>query len=161
MSLRRPLVLVNGLMRALPTGDRTPLSELGARVFRNSNQSIPNSTGTPIIFSGARYDNGSFWSASNPTRLTVSVAGKYLIGGVLDFGTSTTGNRAATIRLNGATPIASSFGAALLRPCVSTVWDMQANDYLELTAFQDSGTALNTIYMGSLSPEFWIQRIGE
>lgn len=161
MSLRRPLVLVNGLMRALPTGDRVPLSEIGARVRRTTNQSINTSTSTAISFDSARYNNGTLWSASNPTRLTIPVAGKYLIGGCLQWQNATTGDRIAALSLNGSTGIASQAGTGLIRINLFSVWDCAANDYIELVARQESGSSIDCLTVNNYSPELWAHRIGE
>jgi hypothetical protein len=47
---------------------------IGARVYRNSNQSIANITYTPVSFSTETFDTDAIWDAGSPTRLTAKTA---------------------------------------------------------------------------------------
>lgn len=161
MSLRRPLVLVNGLMRALPNGDRVPLSEIGARVRRTTNQTFATATSDFISFQSARWNEGNVWSAGSPTRLTVPVAGKYLLGATIEWANATTGNRLCAMRVNGTSAIASAGGTGMLRINLQTITNLSQNDYVELAGRQESGGNLDCIVSTDYAPEFWIQRIGE
>ena len=91
-------------------------------------------------------------------------AGRYLIIGNLEYAAHSTGTRAAWIRLNGTTRIGSTAFNAAPSPIptqviVSTVWELAAGDYVELMAFQNSGSALNTTVQGSAAPEFMLVRL--
>lgn len=123
----------------------------GARVQRAATQSIANNTFTAVTFGTEEYDSGSYHDTStNTSRLTVPVAGKYLITGSIEYAANATGVRAAGIRMDGSTYIASqstaSLGSVLATTVnVSVVRDLAANAYVELMAYQTSGGALNTL----------------
>lgn len=158
MTLRRPLTLINGLLRLLPTGDRLPGADIGARVHRTTAQAIANATGSAIIFNSTRYDTSALWSGSNPTRLTCSVAGRYLIGGSIEFAVGSAGIRQISIRLNGTTPIApqnSSHPANRL--VVATVYSLAVGDYAELLVYHENGSSLDILSSSAFSPEFYMQ----
>lgn len=157
MTLRRPLTLINGLLRLLPPGDRLPGSDIGARVTKTSNQLIPNDLFTAISFSNVRYGPSGIWSTLNPSRLTCTAAGKYLIGGTIIFAGGTAGSRQMAIMLNGNTFIARDISSFSTGTCVlSTVYNLAVNDYVELMAYQNNGSALNVLAESAYSPEFWI-----
>jgi hypothetical protein len=144
-----------------------------ARVYRNSDQSIPNTTWTPISFSSVRYDNNSLFSSGDPTKLTCKRAGKYLIIGQVGFYPNATGYRTAGIFVNGTAPPASiavgnipgqvvSVGPDLT---LSTIYSLSIGDYVTLSVWQNSGGALSVYPSsaagdGNYSPEFMMQRLG-
>lgn len=123
----------------------------GARVQRAAAQSIANNTFTAVTFATEEYDSGSYHDTStNTSRLTVPVAGKYLITGSIEYAANATGVRAAGIRMDGTTYIASqstaSLGAVLATTVnVSVVRDLAASAYVELMAYQTSGGNLNAL----------------
>lgn len=158
MTLRRPLTLINGIMKLLPLGDRLPGPDIGARVNRSTSQSIPNGVSTAISFNGSRYDTNQIWSAVLPTRLTCKTAGKYLIGGCFRFEGNTVGNRFLIILLNGASQIGAgeSVGSSTISNA-SCVYSLAVNDYVQMIAFQNSGQSLNILYEPLFTPEFYMQ----
>lgn len=123
----------------------------GARVQKAATQSISNTTFTAMTFTSEEYDSGSYHdNSTNTSRLTVPIAGKYLITGSIEYTANATGVRAAGIRMDGSTYIASqstaSLGSVLATTVnVSIVRDLAANAYVELIAYQSSGGALNTL----------------
>ena len=119
---------------------------------RTANQSISTGTDTAIQLTAAdSFDsNGLHDPATNNTRLTASVAGKYLVAGEITFAANTGGTqRYARIRKNGSSTQAtcrdSQAPASGVTPTVQVVAFVQlaASDYVELMAYQDSGGALN------------------
>jgi hypothetical protein len=157
MTIRRPLTLINGLLRLLPSGDRLPGNDIGARVQRSASQSIPNATTTVVSFVGARYDTNTFWSNSLPTRLSISIAGKYLIGASLAYAANATGVRQVGLRVNGSFyPGLQAAPAGTDNFVIATVFPLVVGDYVELIAYQTSGAALNATLSGA-APELWIQ----
>lgn len=158
MTIRRPLTLINGLLRLLPTGDRLPGPDIGARVGRTLSFPIQNNTSTPIVFTGTRYNTDFNWLSSDGTKLVCKTAGKYLIGGCFRFEANTVGTRFLSIFLNASTQIvvAESTGSATI--CnASCVYSLAVNDYVQLSAFQNSGQTLNILCEPSFTPEFWMQ----
>lgn len=149
-----------------PTG-LTP-AFVGSRVYNSANISIVTS-GTPqaLTFNSERFDSDAFHdTGSNTGRLTVPTgkAGKYEIGGHIEFAGNATGYRMALIRLNGSTYIAREHtrpaSTETVGLSVVTLYDLAEADYVELVALQSSGGALNVNVAGNYSPEFWLQRVG-
>lgn len=61
----------------------------GARVARTSTSFNPAGSPTAITWSSAEFDvGGPFWAGGNPTRLTVPVAGKYVVGAYVGVSTN-------------------------------------------------------------------------
>jgi hypothetical protein len=141
-------------------GSSTPV---GARVYRNAVQAIPNNANTAISLTTERYDDGNLWVIGSPTRLTAPSDGIYIVTAALAFDANATGVRTAWIRLNGATLLGgqrvaafASFEAVLT---VATIWEFTAGDYVELVAFQNSGGNLNAVSLAAYSPELAMQKI--
>ena len=108
-------------------------------------QNILNTTSVAIIWSTPAFDNYTAWSAGNPTRITPKVAGWYQITGVIGFATNATGARIAQLAKNGAAASVQSTTmnvTATFNTAVQIAYPMQFNgstDYVELTAYQNSG----------------------
>jgi len=134
-----------------------------ARVRNNANQSIASSVAKVLTFNIANYDTDSMHdNVTNPTRLTCQTAGLYLIVGQVEWQSNTSGRRALSIRLNGATYIAISndIAAGTNGQVVMTTYRLNVGNYVELTAYQDSGTNLNVIGGKACSPVLAMHRIG-
>lgn len=139
----------------------------GARVLRTSNQTIADSTSTAISFdtdsTNGAYDDGGYWDAGSPTRLTIPTTGYYAFYSEGVWDTNTTGARFITIRLNGATNIQQHLGPASgsgPRNMVMGIYYFTATDYIEAVAFQNS-TADRTInYTAEHSISFGIHFLG-
>lgn len=144
--------------------DTTPVG-IGARVYRTTGQSIPSATFTAISFDTERYDQDALWDVANPTRLTCTRAGIYLIVGAVIYATGATGQRQTGIRLNGATFLAAVNGgvavATTIFPChnPTTICQLAVGNYVELVAYQDSGGAVNVAQFDDYSPEFAMHRL--
>lgn len=67
-------------------------------------QSVPNTTYTSISFNTTLVNNTNMWVASQPTQLTVQVAGTYLVWAQILWAGNTAGYRGALICVNGAGP---------------------------------------------------------
>lgn len=138
--------------------------DLGAHLTHSANQSIPAGAFTALTFDTERYDLSGMHDGANPTRLTVSKRGKYLIGGCPSFAANAVGTRMAGIRLNGGNFIVldsrpvvvdALLGTAIP---VTTEWDLVPGDYVELVVFQNSLGALDVLKAADYSPEFWIRK---
>lgn len=137
--------IANGAITTPKVGTRPT-----ARATRNTSQSVPNATNTIISFSGVDYDTNTFWSAGSPSRLTVAVAGKYLLIGNLRWDVNATGRRDIYITKNGAALVGVNQNAVtgtLSATDMSTITlgDFAAGDYAELLGVQNSGGALNLL----------------
>lgn len=135
------------------------------RVYNSANQSISDSTLTAITFDSERYDTDSLHStSSNTSRLTASVAGKYLIFANLSFATNTTGYREFTVRLNGSTYVLDDTRVPVTGnrtiATISGIYQLAAGDYIEAVVYQTSTVALNIEAVGNRTPEFGMTYLG-
>jgi hypothetical protein len=132
------------------------------RVYNSANLAIVTATLTVLTFDSERWDSGGLHSTSvNTGRITIpsGAAGKYIIGGAVNWASNATGIRTLQIRQNGTVTIAVNDVVALsantLSMNVETIYPMVATDYLELIAYQTSGGNLNVQTLAQYSPEFW------
>lgn len=132
------------------------------RVFNSANISHATSGATQFLtFNSERWDSQTLHSTSSLTgRITMPVAGKYLVGGNISFASNTTGVRTLNIRVNGTTTIANYAclpitGGVETPMFIETLYSFSASDYVELGCLQSSGGALNVLASGNYSPEFW------
>lgn len=122
----------------------------GALVKLTSNESILDTTSTPIPWDEAEYDTGGFWSASSPTRLTIpeGVTRVRLLANIR-YANDSDGNRQVWISKNDNVAYVGrpmgmfkSGGVVGVNLC-STVIDVVIGDYFEVRCWQDSGGPLN------------------
>ena len=133
----------------------------GARVHNSSDETILSSALTTLSYNTEDFDTAGLHSTTTTTsRLTAPVAGKYLIMGSARWDSNTSGRRILIIELNGSTQIArdavspnntSGFGP---EQTVETVYQLAAGDYVEVVAYQDSGSTLSVQAFGTDSPAF-------
>jgi len=136
-----------------------------ARVRRDSVQTISNNTDTPINFDNEDFDTDSIHdNATNNTRLTVKLAGKYLIGGCLEWEANGNGTRRIHILKNGTTNLSHSHIATHasdeIAHAITTLASLAVDDYVELVAYQDSSGDLDVLG-GDGECNFWMTYIGE
>jgi hypothetical protein len=137
----------------------------GARVYNDADQTATSGVALFLPFNKERYNNGGVHSTvTNPSRLTATATGVYLITGHILFPWNATGyrelalllNRIAILDIDGRTADASNPQG--LR--VSTLYHLSAGDYVELRAYQTSGGDLAVKALGNYSPEFALQALG-
>jgi hypothetical protein len=116
-----------------------------------------NGTARSLPLTSMTRDDGGFWSAGAPTRLTIptGAGGRwYQIGGEIQWGAASGAVRQAQIRVNGnliATQQAPSNASGNLAPlAISTAFYMADGDYAELWEFQ------NTAAITATPISFWI-----
>jgi hypothetical protein len=133
------------------------------RVRRTSTQSINTVTDTAIGFDAERYDTDTMHdTVTNNTRITMTTAGLYAVGGHLEYDSSTAGTmRAIHVRVNGTSVIGSQYIPPIAngRLSVSTTWKFAATDYIEIVTFHDAGSA-RTISTATYSAEAYATWIG-
>lgn len=120
----------------------------GAKATRGTTQSIPDATITDIGWTSETYDTDSYHdNVTNPERMTVTDAGKYLVTASLEFAANTTGGRFLmiyknTTRMHQVTQTGniSTFAAAMN---ISAVLDLSASDYVKIAVYQNSSGSLN------------------
>jgi len=125
-------------------------SQPSVRVYRSTQQSIPNAAFTALSFDTVRYDTSGQWSAANPTRLTCQIAGTYSVWANFVFLTAAGGqSRFGQIVKNGTQAIsktglnAVTITAAAPSVAIPALVQLNVGDYLEVQVYQDSGAALN------------------
>ncbi len=146
---------------------------VGARAYRSAVQAINDDSVTVIAWTGgADYDTNSFFSAGANTRLTVptGLGGYYLIQAQGNWGAGAITRAYIDVQKgsNGSNNTNNVLGrhdvaGASLAQNVSVVIHLDAADYVELFAYQDSAGAVNFGTLGSTyhgSPWFAITRLG-
>jgi hypothetical protein len=130
----------------------------GAEVRKTSNQSINDATWTAISWNSEEYDDGSYWDGANPTRITFTNAGKYLVSVNAIFDTNTTGYRYARVIRNGNQAL--ELGIVSSRPVVANtrisltiLVNAAASAYVELEVYQDSTAALDLVGVAGTDAE--------
>lgn len=126
----------------------------GARV-RHANSAITTTSGATAVLTWDTVDFnvGGVWDASKTNRLTAPVAGRYLIVASVRWTANTTGRRTIAIEVNGTSQIARSnisaywTGGGDLAPeqAAQTIYKLNAGDYVEVWAYQDSAVNLDLL----------------
>jgi hypothetical protein len=146
-------------------GDAGVFTPTAARVFNSVAIATVSAVFKILTFDSERRNDGSVHNTGfNISRLTAPIAGWYAITGHIVFASNATGLRDAAILLNGATIIAQTlFPAAttnVTNISIAAIYYLNAGDYVELEAYQDSGGALNVTAAGNYTPEFAMTAIG-
>jgi hypothetical protein len=141
------------------------LTDIGARVFNNADVTINHATMTAHAFNSERWDtDGMHDNAVNNTRLTCKTAGKYVVSAMCTWNDNNTGYRGLAIDLNGAREawtVLLADAAYTEGHVVSTIIDMDVNDYVEMIVYQTSTAGLDTNRLADYSPEFAAQMIAK
>lgn len=140
---------------------------VGCVAWPSATQAIASATDVAILFDSETFDTHGFHSTSTNTgRLTVpaGMGGLYLISGQIRYTGNATGTRAASFRLTGTfitnTSI-SNAGTAVTSVATQVLAYLAAGDYVELFAYQTSGSSLNTsISATNLATWFGLARVG-
>lgn len=137
----------------------------GARVYNDAVITISNDTLTTLTFNSERYDTDNIHStSSNTSRLTCRTAGIYSIMASISFAADVNGYRDLLILHNGSPNIAATSlttASSSNKICISTIYKLSVNDYVECNVKQNSGGDLNVSSSNAFSPEFMMQRIGK
>ncbi len=143
----------------------------GARVYHSANQEIASGGSIVLAFDSERWDTDNIHDPiTNNSRLTCRTAGKYLLTGCVHWETKP-GDALGDyyiigmIILNGVInpfgrvhkPSGDGFHADYT---IITIMDLGVGDYAEMTAYQNSGVALDAEKYGECSVEFEMERIG-
>jgi hypothetical protein len=144
-------------------------SNLLARVSATGTQSLTNNTATKITFNTASstpttdsYDPQAWFDNANDL-IAIGQDGFYNITANIGFATNATGRRLVQIFVNGAdrgsVQVASLSGATTLLSVSTNVY-LVSGDYVEVFALQQSGGALNTVFVTGVYPALSVGRIG-
>jgi hypothetical protein len=113
--------------------------------------SVPNNTATVVTCDTELFDTDNCHSTTvSPARLTCNTAGVYYVSAYAAFASNNTNYRQIFVRVNGGTAIASEIRPAYNQTdmTTSTIWQLNAGDYLEMVVVQDSGGPLNVNVRG-------------
>jgi hypothetical protein len=140
------------------------------RVYHNATQTVATSTRTALAFNTERYDTAAMHdTATNNSRITFPVAGLYLITGHVEWALNADpdGLRQLEIRANGSDSQILAIQGSVFNPAsttleqsISTVHKFAAAEYVQLTAFQNSGSTFTINSVVMYSPEFSATWIG-
>jgi hypothetical protein len=129
----------------------------GARVRHASTAvTVPSAATAVLSYDTTDFNIGGVFSAAQPTRLTAPVAGRYLISASVRWNPHANGRRTLAVELNGTVAqIARSNVSANWATTASfspeqtaeTIYKLNAGDYVEVWAYQDSGGPLNLQYL--------------
>jgi hypothetical protein len=109
------------------------------RAYASNATPVPNLTQTKVNLATENFDTASCFSSS---KFTPNVAGYYLIQGGVDFNNNV--GAIALIYLN-ATGVTIGSGGTRSSQVSDLIYMNGSTDYVELYAFQSSGTTQNTI----------------
>lgn len=145
----------------------TLITDLSASVQNSTNITLADAgVGAALIFDTNNWDTGGFHSLTlNTSRLSIPVAGKYLVGFTLRYTSNATGYRAAWVGVTGGTvrygnSMVSANATAETELNGSVLLNLVAGDYVEVKSIQTSGAPLDVIAGNAGRPLFWITRQG-
>lgn len=134
------------------------------RASRTTNQSIPNSTITPIQFTTEDFDTHAMWVVGSPSVFTIAIAGLYLFGINVAWQSSANAVREVYFRQNGSIELQrnscfkSDTVVSQQSYDITYQWYFAAGDTLEAVAFQTSGGPLN---IGTPRTAMWMMYLGQ
>jgi hypothetical protein len=129
-------------------------------------QSIPNNTETYVTFDTTQFDQGTATPqhniSTNTSRLTCQQAGIYQIDFSAEYASNSTGTRYGIMAVNRTTDIdhfqVTPNSGQPTDVNMSTLYQLNVGDYIEVRVFQNSGGALN-LSAGSQLPQLKMARI--
>lgn len=136
----------------------------GATVTRSTDQAVAATTYVAISFSAASRDNSGYWSAGQPTRLTVPRSGWYAISGGVHWGTDNVSPTVFISKNGSSSTVANRLAVSgpgssgsSARHSLSCVAYLAAGDYVLLEAY---ATGAATITGAQVPAVFSIHRLG-
>ena len=129
----------------------------GARVQRDAAVSIPSGGASTVLSwdSTPDFNVGGVFDSTKPTKMTAPIAGRYLITASVRWDSNAAGRRVVALNVNypatGWAQIArssvsaywSTTAAFFPEQTATTVYKLNAGDYVEVWVAQDSGSALD------------------
>lgn len=146
----------------------TKFLAIAAHVYNSASISISNNTETALTFDSERFDSDALHSTvTNTSRITIptGMAGRYFIWGNVEWAFNSTGYRLVSIRLNGTTALSvvrvtAPSGTLVEQMNISSLYQLAAADYVEMTVIQTSGGALNAAAQPNYAPAFGLALLG-
>lgn len=136
----------------------------GVRAFNNANVSISNSAWVTVPLDSEIFDDNAMHSTSTDTgRLTATIEGRYLIVAQVRWATNSTGFRGLRIvrgaGLSEIGKVQDDAAAVATIQSTTTIFNLAADDFVQMQVFQTSGGSLNVEVLVDHSPEFMMQRL--
>lgn len=140
----------------------------GCRLRRSTDQTCNFGVETQVSFDTETYDDDTMHEGvTNPTRLTFTTAGVYIIGAQWAWEAATSGTRTlVTIRANGTTRLAaddcnnSQAGGEYSTRSLTTVYKATAGEYVELSIYVAGSFNRAVKAIDPSSPVLWASRVG-
>lgn len=130
---------------------KTPQNLVAFSAYKSSaTQSIPSATFERVTFDIEEFDTASAFSLNY--RFTPSVAGYYQISGSLNWGGGAAATLLATIYKNGSRAkdgVIQTSGSGPTTTVSALIYMNGSTDYVELFAYQTTGSPLNVINLAS------------
>lgn len=122
-----------------------------SRVSSSSSQAILNTASLLVTFNSIGYDNDSMYSGVTPNRLTCHTAGYYQLCANISLIGAGAGQAAIVIRVNGAAVAVDTRTTVSgnIEACLATQVFLNANDYIELSVTNSTGS---TVTVNAVSP---------
>lgn len=145
-----------------------PLQFAGARVINSLGQTVATATVTTLTFDVEQWDTHGFHDGqTNTNRLTVpyGMGGVYRIGANVQWVTNMGCNRMILgLRVNTSTEIGAVEMAGVGTPdtpaqAVATIWKLVDGDFVDVYAYQDTGSNKSVSYVDGRSPVLWFYRV--
>lgn len=129
------------------------------------NQSITTATPTALTFDVEYFDTNTMHdNAVNNSRLTIPIAGFYLMGADVVWASSTA-QREVFFRLDGITELdrqsAINLNGVTHHQNLQYLWFFEVAQYIEVIAFQTSGAGLNVTPTTDEPVVFWAMYLGK
>jgi hypothetical protein len=155
-------LLVNGTDLVILGGVAEAGRALAPRAYRTANQSISNASATPIIWEGVDSDAFGTFTAS-AAQLVVGVPGRYMAVGQVDFASNGTGQRSASVIVDGAvlgSQRVAAYSAVAQVNVTALPFTVANTASVSLWVEQNSSAALNVVASGSVTPGLGIYYLG-
>lgn len=144
------LILGSGIRARMSGQNRFRFLNSAVRAAPIGTTDVADSTLVAIPLDQEAFDTDTLHdNATNNTRLTAAIAGKYLIAAGINYPANATGVRLLRVRLNGTDIMGDNIQDGLTsgngnRMTFVLMVSLIAGDYIELMAFQTSGITLAT-----------------
>lgn len=132
-------------------------SEIGllpaCRVEHNTTQSLTSGATAPLLFNTETWDTDTMHDpVTNTSRITFTTPGIYIVGCNAEIAANATGQRQLWVTQNGSATRLENVGVPTASGTLPTMLSLSttirataSTDYVEFTAFQNAGVALNVV----------------
>lgn len=132
--------------------------DISVKLTRSAAQSIAHATTTTVTWDTETFDTDTMHdNVTNPSRITFTTAGKYLVGFYARWASNSTSFRFIDIQLNGLTDLVRDRRTAQLESEaeITVSGNFAAGDYVEALVHQGSGGPLDL----NATSAFWAVRV--